>query len=499
MNKNKSRYVHVAVWMFCVLFAGRAASAFHVEIKRNRLSIQTRNAPFVEIMNSIKGQMPGLSVKMDPGLHDLPVTIDLDNVPFQNGIEALLSVANYILIWKQNDDLKKDSRQTKEKSSDNETISSKHLAEIIVFRDGKQEKASPIPGNRNFSLEKDPETGYIYVKNEILIRFKKGTGEKEKKRILDAIHAVILEKNESTGIYRLRIPEDLFVPEVSKGLSQSNSVELSEPNYAYPVNLPGKFRIQGIQAQDRAFGNPEDGTPPVAVLDSGATQGYGLNHHIRAYYDAIDSDAAFSDPLGHGTQMALVASGIVSPLGTAPPKENTFCPVIPVRALDENGYTSVFTVVQSIDFALENKARVVSLSWGAETPSQAMESAFSQAAEKGLILVASSGNEPTGKPVYPAAYRDVIAVGAALPGGQLWEKSNNGDFVTAVAPGFADFPVGYQGDSGSYGGTSISAAYLANRIALYIKDHPDADQEAILEYLNKNYPKNTDEQKSRDK
>ncbi|MBW1828933.1 MAG: S8 family serine peptidase, partial [Deltaproteobacteria bacterium] len=110
-----------------------------------------------------------------------------------------------------------------------------------------------------------------------------------------------------------------------------------------------------------------------------------------------------------------------------------------------------------MDFALKNGARVMSLSLGAETNSKFLSSAFEYAESKGLFIVASAGNEPTGKPIYPAAYPSVIGIGALRPDGKKWGKSNYGDFVEFEAPGFAKLPVGYKGEPGIYAGTSISA------------------------------------------
>jgi hypothetical protein len=140
--------------------------------------------------------------------------------------------------------------------------------------------------------------------------------------------------------------------------------------------------------------------------------------------------------------------------------------------------------MNGIDFALNNGARVMSLSWGSETKSEFLDQTFDYAASKGLIIVAAAGNEPTGNIMYPAAYDSVIGVGALDPGGKQWDKSNYGDFVTIYAPGFASFPVGYKGEPGAYAGTSISTAYLANRIAGYLSKKPDATIKEILTALS---------------
>ncbi len=144
--------------------------------------------------------------------------------------------------------------------------------------------------------------------------------------------------------------------------------------------------------------------------------------------------------------------------------------------------------MDSINFALENNARVMSLSWGSETKSAFMEKAFEYASAKGLIIVASAGNEPTGAPMYPAAFPSVIGVGALGPHGKKnWVNSNYGSFVAFYAPGFANMPVGYNGDPGIYAGTSISAAYVANTIATFLSQNPSAGTQEVLEFLNSTY------------
>jgi subtilisin family serine protease len=210
--------------------------------------------------------------------------------------------------------------------------------------------------------------------------------------------------------------------------------------------------------------------------------GTGLERFVLATLDTLYPGMPISDTQGHGTQMALIASGVVMPSGikvdAAP-----HTPLIPIRAFDDNGFTSGFQLMQGIEFAMRNGARVLSLSWGTETRSGFLESALSDAASKGLVIVASAGNEPTGRPVYPAAYLSVIGVGALGPDGTIWKQSNFGSFVSLYAPGFATLPVGYKGDPGSYAGTSIAAAFTANRIAEYLSRHPDAGIQEIFDAL----------------
>jgi hypothetical protein len=217
-------------------------------------------------------------------------------------------------------------------------------------------------------------------------------------------------------------------------------------------------------------------------MDSGLTAEYAGSPLVHAAYDAVSPGAEVADPLGHGTQMTLIAAGAVNPMGvgSATPAGS---PVIAIRAFDNNGFTSTYTLMRGIDYAIENGARVLSLSWGSEAPSTLLASATGYAAAKGLILVAAAGNAPTGNAVYPAAYDNVIGVGALAPNGDTWDQSNYGDFVAVSAPGMAELPVGYKGDPGIYAGTSIATAYTARRVAAILDQNPEADRQTILQLL----------------
>jgi thermitase len=220
----------------------------------------------------------------------------------------------------------------------------------------------------------------------------------------------------------------------------------------------------------------------VAVMDSGLRADYQNSPFVIGAYDAVSPNDQVNDSLGHGTQMTLIAAGAVSPTGVKGGADVT-TPVVPIRAIDDNGFTSNYTLIRGIDYALEKGARVMSLSWGSETPSALLESATGYAAAKGLILVAAAGNEPTGRAVYPAAYENVIGVGALTSNGEPWVKSNYGEFVTLQAPGLAELPVGFKGDPGTYVGTSIATAFTAHRIAAILDKTPDADLQTILQKL----------------
>ena len=444
-----------------------SAAALEVRMEGEQISIHADRVPLQTVMKRFT--QLGITVRMDPALNP-EVTVSFENRDIRDGLNAVLKSIDHILVWQ---------------SIQGPAGPIPKLSEIHIFRRGGKDRMKPLEKKTALTIVKNPKDGSLFVKDEILLRLKPGITQAEFVRLLREIGGVILEGHEPLGLYRIRVPENTDIPALIEGMAKRPGIKKAEPNYAYPIALPARHpeSLGDADVMDRGA---SQGSVPIAILDTGLASDSEVSSRVVAFYDSLNPDAPISDPLGHGTQMAFIASGAVRPHG-AREDSDMQNPIIAVRAFDENGYTSNFNLMRSIDFALEQGARVMSLSWGSDIQSEFLENALDYAGSKGLIMVASAGNEPTGKPVYPAAYPSVLGVGALAPDGEAWKNSNYGDFVALYAPGFATLPIGYNGAPGSYAGTSISAAFVAGIIAEYLSQNPDATKQDVLTALRNQF------------
>ena len=442
------------------------ARGFEVELAGDSISINANQVPLQDILRRLVDQ--GIKVRIDPRINP-HVTASFENREVQSGLDSILKSTNHILIWR---------------SVEGPLVSYERLEEIHVFKPGEKGLAVRLSKRSAHIIKTNDRDGSRYVANEILLRLKQGITLSEFQALLRRIKGMVAEGNVATCVYRIRLPENTDVPSLIKSLVTEPGIAKTEPNYAYPIEAPYRPVNPDISSVSPAvsFTAVPGSSAPVAIIDTGLMDESALQGYVLASLDAINPDDEISDPLGHGTQMALIAAGVVKPQGVSESIES-YNPIIPIRAFDDNGFISNFDIMRGIDFALKHGARVINLSWGSETRSDFLEDNLNYAVSKGLIVVASAGNEPTGKPVYPAAYSSVIGVGALGPDGKKWEKSNYGDFVIIQAPGFASLPVGYKGYPGTYAGTSISAAFTANLIANYLSENPNANIKEVLNAL----------------
>jgi thermitase len=429
------------------------AQALFFRIEGDRLWLQADRTPMREVL--LEFARAGVAVRMDPRASS-PVTASFRGEPLDKAMGRLLEGYDYLLAWRT---LRGPLGQVPK------------LDEIQVYLPGEPSAARALekPGGRFEATRGVGGGSPEFVKDELLVGVRPGTTYEEFRRLLDQVGGMIAEADAATGIYLIRFAPGTNVEALLGQLGRHGSVAHAELNWV--TRLPGGDRAGGGLPGVPEAKKPADGSTPVAVLDSGLDPGAGLGEVVSAAWDAVEPERSVSDALGHGTQMAFLASGVVQADGAS---AGDALPVVAVRAFDEEGKTSNFAIVQALAFAAQAGAKVVNMSWGSETDSAFMRRAMEVAAERGLILVAAAGNAATGRPTYPAAYPTVLGVGGVTADGAAWEKSNFGDFVSLSAPATASIPVGHEGPPGAYAGTSISSAVAANALAQYVNRNPEA-------------------------
>jgi subtilisin family serine protease len=242
----------------------------------------------------------------------------------------------------------------------------------------------------------------------------------------------------------------------------NSAVDFSHP--ALAGHLTGGYDFVGARAgyagvlnqSDAAFIDQSDAT----FIDSSPTA--SLDQSDATFID--QSDATFIDQsllpssnpaYGHGTLCAGVIAAI-APGST----------IMPLRVFDDSGQSDVFSISKAIYYAVQNRARVINLSFGMSGSYSAIQSALAYAASNQVVVVASAGNQNTAAPQFPASVSSVISVAATDIADVKASFSNYGSTVYVTAPGvniISSFRGGYYA---VVSGTSFSAPMVAAEAAL---------------------------------
>lgn len=444
----------------CLVASARAA--VELRLDGDRMWMKAAEAPIREVMQAFAHI--GVAVKYDENIAGV-CSGTLADAPLDAALTNLFSQLGYVFTY----DVVRGPIGDYTR-----------LAGIQVFRIGHRDAVTALPAGGRMAVTRLP--GHPpFVADELLIGFRPGTKMEQVRDLLAKVGGTIVSSIPKTGVYRIRLPAGANVLSVVEMLKKNGVVAAVEPNYVTP--LPGALASSASLAPVlRSLGAPAGGAAAVAVLDSGQMSGNGLDTGIVGRFNAIQPGAPVTDPVGHGTQMALIVAGSVAPGGAAGDAD-TAVPVLAVRAFDDQGLTSNYALMDAIDYAASQGARVVNLSWGSEQNSDFVHASIAQAQKEGMIVVAAAGNEATGRAMYPSAYDGVVSVAALNADGTRWENSNYGTSVTVAAPGSATFPVGHDGPPGAYAGTSIASAYVSHALAQYLTANPAATSQQAVNAL----------------
>ena len=321
------------------------------------------------------------------------------------------------------------------------------------------------------------------------------------------------EAEEISGVARLLrfdVAPGTHIGSMAISLMQLGVVEFAIPNYLCAVGLDASSGLAGgeddgwsardqVGARQALAHEPGDPAVIVGIVDSGLSFGHPeFTDRVRRGYDTVqlgsgdlaggvallgDNSGPDTNPadayVGHGSGCA----GIIGGLGIGmPPGLAGECQVLPMRGLgaarfpgrqEAVGVGAIGDLDMALVMAVQLGAKVVNMSFG--TDDEALEpgspkphfEAVTYATQQGATLVAASGNSGDSRTYWPAAFPEVIAVGAVASDGAVCSFSTTGEHVAFAAPGErvrTAALTGYQRATG----TSFAAPFAAGAAALLI-------------------------------
>ncbi|MGM0370212.1 MAG: S8 family serine peptidase [Bacillota bacterium] len=347
------------------------------------------------------------------------------------------------------------------------------------------------------STLEDNQQSANYKAGEVIIKYRATSSIQTRKKVESDYNLKTLEQSNSQNrVVRYQLPEDKSVLQATKEYQQNSNIEYVQPNYIYQLSRvpndkyykssnnssdiqqwgPGNLNLEAAWEQETG-----STSVTIAVVDTGIIPDHpDLDINISSHgYDVIDDDGepydlSFNSGVrGHGTHVAgIIGARGNNELGVA--GTNWTVTILPIRVLGDNrGDTS--TVTAGIEYAVNNGADIINLSLGGDIKDPNLKEAIDRAVEEEILVFAAAGNDGADTVLYPAAYDNVVAVGAVDQENQHSSYSNYGPQLDLVAPGDNIYSTyghytnpGFDTDYQVMSGTSMATPYVSGIAGLLL-------------------------------
>lgn len=355
----------------------------------------------------------------------------------------------------------------------------------------------------------DNEKASHFYENEIVIRFQRQPTRQELDQISREISVRAPRKLGYAYVFR---SDQMDFKQLHAYFTQKWSPVYAEPHYMYLTNGFGLETFKNDEGNDESIAEkaniPNDllfsryqwnlpaietnrgwniskGSEEVviAVVDTGVDLGHtDLAGQLVSGYNVIKPDSDPSDDVGHGTHVAGIIGALVNN-GEGVAGMSWYNKIMPVKALDASGSGTTYAVAEGIIWATDRGAKVINMSLGNYADSQFLHDAVKYAYDRDVLLVAASGNDNTERPGYPAAYPEVLAVGATNQDMSRAEYSNYGDYIDVTAPG-TNIASTFPGNQyAALSGTSMASPHVAAMAGLIRSLNPDLTNREVMDLM----------------
>ncbi|MFA5143347.1 MAG: S8 family serine peptidase [Candidatus Omnitrophota bacterium] len=342
----------------------------------------------------------------------------------------------------------------------------------------KKELADLSEGHNSWYWQLDKNSDEYKKYEERLAAEKKALADQIKREAetvarFEAYNAECVDGGSTTPglerIYLLKLDSSVDPKQLAAIYGADPAVEYAHPNYIARINMipndtyyassgawkqPFRDLWGVVKTQaDKAWDTTQGEGVVVAVSDTGVDYNHPdlkanmwKDKNGSCGYNFVADNTDPMDDFGHGTHcagtIAAVGNNNIGIIGIAPKAK-----IMAVKGLDNTGSGYMSDLAQTIQYAADNGADVISCSWGGPEDSEdsdcmlLCDTVRYATNIRNSVVVAAAGNDDMNVGsynIYPANIKEVITVAASTSEDKKAEFSNYGAKIDVSAPGGGD-------------------------------------------------------------
>lgn len=322
------------------------------------------------------------------------------------------------------------------------------------------------------------------------IRASERTGTDESKS-----EYVVLNKNVQNSDYEETVETKYLTNSEATQLESQNENVIVEKNlkikgswddnYVDPDKVSDDWNIKMINMKSEDV-KEKSNKVKVALIDSGVDECEGIQ--VKERYNLVPSESGvnpvYDDITGHGTAIASIICG------SKDTDRNSYginenIDLYSIKIMDGDNTAPLDRVIEAIYKAIEYKVNIINMSFGTTQYSEALHKAIKDANEEGILIIAAAGNTGTegGNVEYPAAFPEVMAVGAVNSNAELSDISADGKEIDVVAPGENVKTASSFGLETVSSGTSMAAPHVVGLASILWQEDMTKSSQYIKELI----------------
>lgn len=294
----------------------------------------------------------------------------------------------------------------------------------------------------------------------------------------------------STELVKLGVPRGMTLDRARQQVAEAAPSAIADLNHYFEPNQNTETSAPcadgGCALVRSAIGwpTPDAGaacaaTGAIGLIDTAINPAHPSLKDVKLDIVRLTEEKAPESGRQHGTAVAALIAGRRD---SRAPGLLSNAHLIAVDAFQRKSSADIaetYDLVRAIDLLATRNVSVINMSLSGPH-NRLLEKTVALVADRNIIQVAAAGNDgPRAKPVYPAAYPQMIAVTAVDRNFRPYRRAGRGDHIDVAALGASVWTAASIEGAAPRTGTSFAAPFVTAAVAILKASHPDMSAEEI--------------------